>query len=103
MELDQNSLKQSLTNHIKKLNFNCGTDYFLNYIQSLQRKYQTDNVRSHLNFIHNIIDECSREINTIPMDGTPKMRGFNDVPSFVEHMISPYLYNIQDIELLFDL
>ncbi len=37
------------------------------------------------------------------MDGTPKMRGFNDVPSFVEHMISPYLYNIQDIELLFDL
>lgn len=103
MELEHNSLKQSLTNHIKKINFNGGTNYFLNHIQSLQNKHQNNNAIQHLSNIRNAINNCTSEINTMPMDGSKKMRGFEDQQSFVEYMISPYICNIQDTELLSDL
>lgn len=103
MELEHNSLKQSLTNHIKKINFNGGTNYFLNHVQSLQNKHQNNSEMQHLSNIHTAINSCTSEINTTPMNGSKKMRGFDDVPSFVEYMISSYLYNIQDVELLLSL
>lgn len=101
MNLDQNILKQKLTNHIKQLNFNGGTDYFLNYIETIQHKYSNENLNYLINIRDNII-QCSREINTQPMYGE-KIRGFKNVPSFVEYMLSLHICNIQDTALLSDL
>lgn len=99
MELNEHSLKHALMNHFKKLNFNGGTDYILNYIQTLENKSYSDTTRQNLNYLRIAIRQCSSEL----LNEAQKMRGFNEVESFVEYTLSPFIYNIHDVELLINL
>lgn len=99
MELNEQSLKHALVEHFKKLNFNGGTNHILNYIQMLENKSQNDATRQNLNYLRIAIRQCSSE----SLNEAQKMRGFNEMGSFVEYTLSPFIYNINDVELLIHL